>query len=140
MAICSLVRNDGNFMDPALKIDFTLPKCCRNGFKIILAHIKYVFVACVKFSEPRAISALCNFDHKMCSSLDKLYSDPFRTRHPNRSRILGFPDFRATLRGCNFDHTCRRLKSSGVFKSRCFNSSISGVLRPIRPDWTTPRG
>ena len=50
------------------------------------------------------------------------------------------PDFRSTLPGCNFAHTCRRLKSSGVFKSRFSNSFISGVLRPIRLDWVTPGG
>ena len=57
--------------------------------------------------------------------------------HPNSLRFL---DFRATLRDCNFAHTCRRLKSSGVFESRCSNSFIFVVLRPIRPGWATSRG
>ena len=53
---------------------------------------------------------------------------------------LDFPIFRSPSNGCNFAHTCRRVKNSGVPESTWSNSFISGVFWPNRSFYPTTRG
>ena len=96
-----------------MKIEKNIVGYHQNMFLSILAHITYIFMNTFENLGPSSKNQGRKKMQNGNRPFDKSCSEIART-HTIYLQIPEISDFRPTLDGCNFAHTCRRVKLFGV--------------------------